>query len=268
MRYNMPRVSFALGLIALGIVSVVYDDFALQWQPVPAWVPARGGLAYVSGLLLVAMGTGLVVRRTAAAASRVLLVYLVLWLLLLKLPAVVMAPLVEVNWLGFGEIAMMTTAGLVLVATLNEPRESGLLALATGERAFRIARFVFALALLPVGLSHFVYAKPTIGLVPAWLPYREFWAYLGGAGHIAAGLGVLLGIYPYLAATLEAAMIGVFTLLVWLPGLIAKPTDELQWTAFLMSYLIGAAAWVVAGSLASRHNDATERVAGDRRVPA
>src|SRR4029077_16348125 len=113
----------------------------------------------------------------------------------------------------------------------------------------RIARYLFAIALLPVGLSHFMYAPQTVALVPAWLPFRLGWAYLGAAGHTAAGLGVLFGVLPELAATLEAAMIGMFTLLVWAPGVVAAPEDRLQWTAFTISYTIAAAAWVVAASL-------------------
>ena len=117
----------------------------------------------------------------------------------------------------------------------------------------RIARFFFGFALIPIGLSHFVYAPQTIGFVPAWLPFRSGWAYLGGAGHIAAGLGVLFSVFPRLAATLEAGMIGVFTALVWVPLVVKTPTSQLNWTGLLVSWTIGAAAWVVAGSLKSNH---------------
>jgi uncharacterized membrane protein len=264
---KLDRVFFALGLIGLGVLSFVHGDFALQWQPVPAWVPARGYLAYASGAVMVAGGAGLLSRRTAVVSSGVMLVYLLLWLLLLKLPQVVMAPLVEVNWLGFGEIAMIVAAGLVLFAADRRERQSAKLKFATGQSGMRIARFLFGLALIPVGLSHFVYAPQTIGFVPAWLPFRAGWAYLSGAGHIAAGLGVLFGVFPRLAAMLEAGMIGVFTALVWVP-LVVKAPNQLNWTGFFVSWTIGAAAWVVAGSLASKesstkaapHDDSAARV--------
>jgi uncharacterized membrane protein len=247
---KLDRVFFALGLIGLGVLSFVYADFAIQWQPVPAWIPGRAYLAYASGAVLVVSGGGLLSRRTSTLSSGVLLVYLLLWLLLLKLPHVVMAPLVEANWLGFGEIAVIVAAGLVLFATDREQGESSRLKFATGKSGMRSAQLPFALALIPVGLSHFVYAPQTIGFVPAWLPLRPAWAYLGGAGHIAAGLGVLFGVVPRLAALLEAGMIGAFTVLVWLP-LVVKTPNQLNWTALLVSWTIGAAAWVVAGSLKS-----------------
>jgi len=249
---KLDRVFFVLGLIGLGVLGLVYGDFALQWQPVPAWVPGRVYLALASAAVMLVAGAGLLSRRTAILSSGVLLVYLLLWLLLLQLPHVVMAPLVEVNWLGFGEIAVIVAGGWVLFAADRGQRESSKLKFATGERGMRIARFLFAFALIPIGLSHFVYAPQTIGFVPAWLPFRPAWGYLGGAGHIAAGLGVLFGVFPRLAAMLEAGMIGVFTALVWVPLVVREPTSQLQWTGLLISWTIGAAAWVVAGSLASK----------------
>ena len=246
------RVFFALGLVGLGVVSLVYGDFALQWQPVPAWVPARSLLAYVSGAAMILGGAGLLSKRTAVFSSGVVFVYSSLWLLLLKLPHVVMAPQLEFNWLGLGEIAVIAAGAWVLFAAERGQMDSSRLKFATGESGIRMAQLLFGVALLPVGLSHFVYARETIGFVPAWLPFRPGWAYLTGAGHIAAGLGVLVGIVPRLAALLEAAMIGVFTALVWVPLVVTAPTSQLNWTGFLISWTIAAAAWVVAGSFRSK----------------
>jgi uncharacterized membrane protein len=255
---RLDRAFFALGLIGLGILSLVYGNFALQWQPVPDGIPAREVLAYASGAFLVLTGAGLLSGRTSLVSSRTLFIYLLLWLLLLKLPSVVAAPLVEVNWLGFGEIAMIVVAGWVLFSQDREHRGASRTSVLTDERGRRVARIVFGLACIPVGLSHFVYAPQTLAFVPTWLPFRSFWANLGGAGHIAAGLGVLFGVVPRLAALLEAAMIGVFTLLVWVPLVAKQPTSQLQWTGFFMSWTIGAAAWVFAGSFREGERTATE----------
>jgi len=250
---------FAAGLVGLGVLTFVYGDFTQVWQPVPAWVPGREYLAYASGAVMLASAVGTLSRRTAALSSRVLLAYLFLWLVLLKVPKIVAAPTVEVRWSGFGEIAVIAAGGLVLFATLHGQWDAATLGPVAGDRGLRIARYVFGFALLPLGLSHFVYFTESIGFVPAWLPYRAGWVSLTGAGHIAAGLGVLFGILPRLAATLEASMIGIFTLLVWGPGILATPTSRNQWTAFLISWTIGAAAWVVAGSLEGTDGTAPQR---------
>ena len=244
------RILFATGMIALGILGLAYGDFALQWQPVPAWLPWRGAFAYASAIIMVAGGIGLLFKRTAALSVRILFPYLILWVLL-KVPAVVMVPQMEATWLGCGEIAVLRAGGWVLFARLADLREDTALKFATDASGTHIAQFLFAIALLPIGLAHLVYPTETAALVPAWLPARTGWAYLTGAGQIAAGLGVLFSILPRLAAAAEATMLTLFGLLVWVPAVVAKPRDRLSWTALLITWAIAAAAWVVAGSIAS-----------------
>ena len=53
---------------------------------------------------------------------------------------------------------------------------------------------------------------------------------------------------PGARATLEAAMLSIITLLVWLPPLLAHPHDSDAWSAFLMSSAIAAGAAAMADS--------------------
>ena len=190
-------------------------------------------------------GVGLLFRATAAWSVRVLFPYLIAWTLL-KVPALVVAPQIEGVWLGFGELAVLLAGGWVLFARLAAVGEDSWLAFAAGDRGIRIAKYLFAIWIIPVGLSHFFYTKETIELIPAWMPARMFWAYLTGAGHIAAGLGVLFSVVPRVAAFAEAAMLSVITLLVWAPAVVAQPTARMPWTAFWISWAITAAVWVLA----------------------
>jgi uncharacterized membrane protein len=238
-------------MIGLGVLALVYGDFALVWQPVAPWIPGRTTLAYASGLIMLVGGLGLLLRATAAWSARILFPYLIVWLLL-KVPALVVAPQMEAVWLGFGELAVLLAGGWILFARLAELREGSPLRFATGENGIRIAGMLFAVSLIPIGLSHIVYVKETAELVPAWLPYRVGWAYLTGAGQIACGLGVLFSIFPRVAAWAEAGMISVFTLLVWAPAILAAPRTRLPWTAFFISWAIASAAWVVAQNVAPK----------------
>src|SRR5258708_11732566 len=134
-------------------------------------------------------GVGLLLRGTATWAGRILFPYLIVWLLL-KVPALLEAPQMEAVWLGFGEIAVLLTGGWVLFARLAGLREGSPLTFATGENGIRLARILFAVSLIPIGLSHIIYVKQTADLVPAWLPYRVCWASLTRAGQMACCLGV------------------------------------------------------------------------------
>jgi uncharacterized membrane protein len=249
-RSQQPALTlFAIGMIGLGVLALIYGDFALVWQPVAPWIPGRTALAYASGLLMLSCGIGLLFRATAAWSVRILFPYLIVWALL-KVPALIVAPQIEAVWLGFGELAVLLTGGWVLFARLAALREGSPLAFASGENGVRIARILFAVSLIPIGLSHLVYVKQTADLVPPWLPFRVGWAYLTGAGQIACGLGVLFSIFPRLAARTEAGMISVFTLLVWGPAILAAPTTRLPWTAFFISWAIASAAWAVSQNIA------------------
>jgi uncharacterized membrane protein len=137
----------------------------------------------------------------------------------------------------------------MLFARVADVPEGSPLAMLTSDRSIRLAEKIFAVALIPIGLSHVVYVKETAEFVPAWLPYRVGWAYFTGAAHIAAGVAVLVGVLARLAAMAEAAMIGVFTLLVWAPAIAAAPRTRLPWTGFFISWVLGAAAWLVAQNI-------------------
>jgi uncharacterized membrane protein len=193
-------------------------------------------------------GIGLLVERMAALSARVLFCYLAAWLILLNVPIVLKAPLVEVNWQGMGEILVILAGGWVLHATLAAAAEGSTPGRATGTRGIRFAKLTFGFALLPLGLAHFVYLNMTAPLVPAWLPYHTGWAYFTGAAQMAAGVGVLLSILPRLAATLDAVLLTAFTFLVWIPPIIAKPGSQGLWSELATSWAISAGAWVVAAS--------------------
>jgi uncharacterized membrane protein len=248
---------FVAGLVGLGIVGVIVHDFAMVWQPVPESLPARSAIATATGVLMLMLGIGLAIRATRAWASRILFVYLIAWATL-KIPAVFAAPKMEAVYLGLGELTMLLAGGWTLFACLGEVAEGSALGFLVGERGVKLARILFAISVIPVGLSHIVYAEITAGYVPHWLPYRIGWAYLTGAGQIASGLGLLFGVLPRIAAWAEAGQVSLYTVLVWGPVLITKPKERLSWTAFFISWIIGAAAWVVAQNVPAKSPSPTD----------
>lgn len=240
---SMAHIVFAIAVTALGVLGLIYGDFALVWQPVPPGIPGRSLLAYVCALITVAVGIGLFFRQSVRLATTVLFIYALLWLVLLRIPAVFLAPLVEASWLGCGETSVLVAGAWVLFAlTNNQPAALG------GERGVRAAAMLYGLALLPCGLAHLVYAKQTGDFVPSWLPGHLTWAYLTGAAYLAAAASILLRVWARQAAGLSALMMGLFTLLVWVPGVLRSPGDRFWWTAMLISLSLTAAAWVVAAS--------------------
>jgi uncharacterized membrane protein len=245
---SVGHAVFAAILIALGIQGVLKGDFTAVWAPVPKDVPARDVLAYVCAAVSLASGIGLLWRRAATNAARLLLVYVLSWLALFRVPAIVHAPGTVLSWDGCAETAVVVASAWVLYAAFAGDWDRKHLKLVTGDNGVRIARVLYGLALIPFGLAHFAYVKQTAALVPGWLPAHVAWAYFTGGTFIAAGVAVIAGVLARLAAALSALQVGMFTLLVWVPIVAAGSKDAFQWSELALSAALTAGGWVVADS--------------------
>ncbi|MGH8183152.1 MAG: hypothetical protein ACREPH_05780 [Rhodanobacteraceae bacterium] len=244
------RLLFAAAMIALGITGLVNGDFALAWQQVPIHqLPWRTAIAYVCAIIELAFGVGLLFERTLVPTCRVLLPYMVLWLVLLVVPVVVHFPLNAGSWGSLGEIAIITAGGWCLFAKHTGNREARHAGFAAGSEGIRAARWLLVIALPMIGVEVIVDAvNGGNHVMQAWLqwwPSPLGWACLTGVGSIAACVALLLGVWPRLAATMEAAMLGLISLIYWGPDLYTGRTAT---TAFVISFLIAAGVWLVANT--------------------
>jgi uncharacterized membrane protein YphA (DoxX/SURF4 family) len=238
---GLARGVFAIAVASVAILSLSYGDFVPRGQPFPTWIAWRETWIYTSALLLLAASAGLCFSRTALPSALMLSAYETLWALICALP-ILSKPLDVGSWYGFCEALAQLIGAWILYTMLRQPSRETRLPIA-GQRGMHVARVVFGLTCVFYGWSHFAYAQYTASMVPVWLPGRLGFAYLTGLGHIAAGLGMAVGVLPRLAATLETIMMTLFGR--------ATPTEN-QWSELVVNVVLAACAWMVAISLQDR----------------
>jgi uncharacterized membrane protein YphA (DoxX/SURF4 family) len=243
---SLGRIIYAAAAAAVGVL-LLARKFEYVWVPLPRWLAGREVLALAAGALMLVAAAGLAWRRTVARSSAILAFFFLSWLLLLQVPAIVAAPSEESLWAGGGQLITVLVGGWLLFDS-SSPATEGPWRRMRGERGTRMARWLYAVALVPIGLHHFFADAGAVEAVPAWLPFRAGWAYGTGIAHIAAGVAIVLGIVPRLAATLEAIMIASFIVLLHVPWVVGAPRDPLQWAMLFVALLIDGGAWIVAGS--------------------
>ena len=239
------HIAFAATIVALGVMGLGAGGTP-PWDGIPEGVPGRAAIIDVCAAIEAAAGLGLMFPRTVRLACRVLLPLLLLSLLLLRVPALLREPFMMVRWEAFAEIAVLCAGVWTLFAAHAGAWERRRVKFAVGARGVAAARWLVIVSLPVFGLSHFAYSGFTAALVPKWLGSGLAWTYLTGVADIAAGIALLVRFRPHLVASLEAAMLGIITLLVWVPRVVETPGGAGNWNELLISAAIAAGVWRVA----------------------
>jgi uncharacterized membrane protein YphA (DoxX/SURF4 family) len=269
---------YGLGAMVIGVVGLVWGDFALQWQPVAAGFPGRTTLAYIFSAALVVAGALVNGRATSAAprsavpgpaalrpaavgsaavGSAALAALYAVVVIFMHGPQIFQHPGAFPAWDGAAEQLALLAGGLAAYAYLSGAdsglaRPSGLGLLGPPARLARISVIMMGVCLLMFGLAHFLYLDFTASMVPAWLPGgQKLWAAVTGAGHLAAGIAFLTGVKARLAAIALTVMFAVFGALVHLPLLLADPHSHLGWVMNAINLALTGAAWALATLLQS-----------------
>ncbi|MEP6619788.1 MAG: hypothetical protein ABJE47_10745 [bacterium] len=227
---RLGSIIYSMGIMGLGLVSLLRLDAVPDLEPLPAWLPARTVVAILVAMLLVGGAVAIIINKRAARATLTVATVLSAWLLLLHWPKVVMHPKNGGAWVVLWEVAAISVAAWMLALFALE-RE--------GSKPPRYAaptlRIVLGLALVAFGISHFVYTGYVEIVIPAWIPAHRFFAYATGAAHIAAGCSLLVRVQDQLATALLAVMFGSWVVVLHIPRALANPSHPNEWTSLLVA---------------------------------
>ena len=111
-------------------------------------------------------------------------------------------------------------------------------------------------------LEQFVFCRPLGGLrraaslgrslrvaaVPAYMPWRLFWAYFVGVALLSASFSIATKIQVRWSGLLFGIMMFLFVAMMDLPGALASPRDRFGWTFLLREMSFAGGGWLFAGN--------------------
>lgn len=250
------RIIYAGAITGFGVLCLVYVDFLNSLQPVPAWVPGRGLLAILSGLVLVIAGLAIMTNLRTRPAALAIAVLFVSGIVLLHVPSAFTDPALLRSpwWIRTFESLALAGVALILAGLAGDPARGSWV---------RVGHIAFGVSLPVFGILHFVYPESVAALVASAsvsYPSPMFWAYLTGAGHFAAGVAIATGVLSRWAAILAGFMYASWALTLHLPRVISHPAarsidnptgyagNRQELTSLLVCVAFWGAAWIVAGT--------------------
>jgi uncharacterized membrane protein len=115
----------------------------------------------------------------------------------------------------------------------------------------------YAAPIAAFGTEHFTVTKAIASIVPAWIPWHQFWAYVVGVCFIAAGFSLATRIHARLSARLLALTFFLFVLLMDVPAWAHHPGDRFALTLALRQLSFSGGALALAATLAALRRDGT-----------
>lgn len=248
------RFLFGIAIVVLGIESpLIYAGHAAGLELLPQWIlPGHAFLAYLAGVALIGAGIIIAIDIKPRSAAILLGGYFFLSFLFLRTPrmALILRDVGE-RTRAFETLALCGGAW-VLAGTLpidsTSARGWGIVA----DKAMELGRFFLAISMAVFGIDHFVADSLVAGLLPSWLPWHFFWAYLTGFGFIAAAVAIATRKYVRLAAILLGLMFFSVAVLVHAPRLATHLTDSDEWSSGFMALAMAGTALVTSGIATNR----------------
>jgi uncharacterized membrane protein len=241
------RYIFGIAIACFGFQHYMYVSSHLGLAPGPPWMLGSAFAACVVGGVLLVLGIGMVAVKEVFFPAAALGMFLLMYVLFLYLPGMATDLTSPGPWTSSTELLAMCGAAFALAGTRRGqvvPRPwTGM-----SDRLANAGRHLFAFPLAVFGVQHFMYSRFVATLVPAWIPWRWFWACFVGAAFIAASIGIATRVQARVAATLMGAMFFLFVVLVHLPRVFAHPHNSNEVTSAMVAVAMFGASFVVAQS--------------------
>jgi uncharacterized membrane protein len=249
---NIGRVFYGIAIAVTGFQTIYYNDFPYMiLPPNHLWIPGLVVLAYISGIMLMLAGAGIIFEKKTRPISLLLGGVLLLIFCFCYIPFEFLS---GSNYMQLGawenaEKELALSSGAFVIAGCFSDKNENSLNRFLGK-LIPFGAITFSTTIISFGIDHFLYAKDASTLVPTWIPNPMFWIYFAGAALIGSGIAIILKIKIGLMASLLGAMIFIWFIILHIPRVIASPFDDKgsEVTSAFLALAYSGIAFVIAGT--------------------
>ncbi len=217
---TLGRIFFGVGIMGLGVLHFFYPGIRPIIIPELTDVPSFVG--YAVGILLI--GTGLLVA-IAKNFSTVALVMGAIFLGLFlfgHLPWSLTAGSSNQYWVNTNKMIALA-GGFLVMSTINAP--------SYGNRSMQwlaklspLGKYLFAIMLYNFAVGHYNFLQGISTMVPKYIPFPEFWTFLGGVTLMGSAISIFSGFKVRAIMLLFALNLFIWLLLLHVYYTVLYPT--------------------------------------------
>ncbi len=245
--FKSGRYYFAFAFIAFGIIQFNVQDFMSGFLPVPKILPARIFFLYLTSTLFLTLGIAMCVKTILGRASLLAGFLLLILFIYPHLVSLLMDLHNPAPWTSTAE-DLALSGGAFIIA--GDPAES----MKSRENSkFTVAgKILFAGSVLVFSVQHFMYADFIATLIPAWIPFKIFWAYFVGIAFAASCVSIFSDIITRIACTLMGFMYLFWVIFLHLPRVAADTHKEAEKTSLFIAFAFCGIFFTLAGKYPRR----------------
>jgi uncharacterized membrane protein len=221
----LARWFYGLGIAGIGLQHFFFGQFIPVVVPLwPVWIPGGRLWVYCVGAALLVCAGAILTGVRARTAALLLGGVFLFSVLVLHVPAEMMAGWASLGaWTNAFKALTLAGGALVVAGSLPEGQGRRVVFAGASKRLITLGRYGPAITMVAFGIDHFLYAPFVAMLVPGWIPGHLFWTYFAGVALIASGLGMIFRVQARLAAMLLGMMIFLWLLVLHIPRAVADP---------------------------------------------
>ena len=245
----LGRLFFAIPLAVFG--SEHFTITANVATLVPRWIPAHTFWVYLVGVAFICAALSIAVLVKARLAASLVGMTLLIFVLVMDMPGVIAQPGNRFFWaLALRQLAFSGGAFAFAMQPLSRQPSPA----RTTAALAPIPRFFVGIPSIFYGVMHLLHPANVPGvplqlITPEWIPGRIPLSYFVGVILILAGLCLVVNKKARLAATVLGLTILLTVLWIYLPMLLAAPTDVVALNYFFDTLLFCGTILLLANAL-------------------